>query len=68
MAEDGRPIVVVIGSINVDLVAYMARVPEPGEPVIGGRSTVNVGGKGANQAVMAARLGAEVLATGSRRR
>jgi ribokinase len=60
VAEDGRPIVVVIGSINVDLVAYMARVPEPGETVIGGRSTVNVGGKGANQAVMAARLGAEV--------
>jgi ribokinase len=38
----------------------MARVPEPGETVIAGRSSVNVGGKGANQAVMAARLGAEV--------
>ncbi len=60
MAEDGPPIVVVVGSINVDVVAYMARVPEPGETVIGGRSSVNVGGKGANQAVMAARLGAAV--------
>jgi ribokinase len=60
VTEEGPPIVVVIGSINVDLVAYMALVPEPGETVIGGRSSVSIGGKGANQAVMAARLGAEV--------
>lgn len=54
------PVIVVVGSINIDLVAYMARVPEPGETVIGGHSSVHVGGKGANQAAMAARLGAEV--------
>ena len=52
--------VVVIGSINVDLVVDAIRLPAPGETVLGGRFTVHQGGKGANQAVAAARAGARV--------
>ena len=50
--------VIVVGSINVDLVVTVERLPAPGETVIGGRHTRHHGGKGANQAVAAARLGA----------
>jgi ribokinase len=46
----------VVGSINVDLVATGARLPTPGETVGGGRLERQAGGKGANQAVAAARL------------
>ena len=56
--------VVVVGSANVDLVAYVDRAPEAGETVLGSRFVVNMGGKGANQAVMAARLGADVAFVG----
>ncbi len=53
------PRIVVVGSINLDLVARVERLPEPGETV-GGASFARVaGGKGANQAVACARLGAE---------
>ena len=52
--------VVVIGSINVDLVVDAHRLPAPGETVLGGRFAVHHGGKGANQAVAAARAGARV--------
>ncbi len=52
--------VVVIGSINVDLVVDGHRLPAPGETVLGGRFAVHHGGKGANQAVAAARAGARV--------
>jgi ribokinase len=54
------PVIAVVGSVNVDLVTYAARVPEPGETVMGDRFVVSFGGKGANQAVMARRAGAEV--------
>lgn len=57
--------VCVIGSINVDLVVLADRLPEPGETVLGGRFSSHGGGKGANQAVAAARAGAEVAMIGA---
>jgi ribokinase len=56
MAE--RPTVLVVGSINVDLTVHADRLPAPGETVAGGRLERAGGGKGANQAVAAARAGA----------
>ena len=50
--------VLVVGSVNVDLVVTADRLPAPGETVIGGRFAQHHGGKGGNQAVAAARLGA----------
>lgn len=58
-----RPIVV-IGSINMDLVARAQRLPKPGETLLGEELLKLPGGKGANQAVAAARLGAEVHMVG----
>lgn len=58
------PRVCVIGSANVDFVAALPRLPRPGETVSGGTLLVNRGGKGANQAVAARRLGAEVRLIG----
>ena len=52
--------VCVVASINVDLVVVVPRLPHPGETVTGGRFGVHDGGKGANQAVAAARAGASV--------
>ncbi|MDQ4035159.1 MAG: ribokinase [Chloroflexota bacterium] len=57
--------VVVIGSLNVDLVVVADRLPAPGETVLGGRFEVHDGGKGANQAVAAARAGARVSLIGA---
>lgn len=57
--------VTVIGSINVDLVVHADRLPMPGETVLGGRFAEFPGGKGANQAVAAARAGAEVTMIGA---
>jgi ribokinase len=57
--------VVVIGSLNVDLVVSADRLPTPGETVLGGRFSVHDGGKGANQAVAAARAGASVIMIGA---
>ncbi len=54
------PDVVVLGSLNMDLVVRTARMPRPGETVMGERFVTVPGGKGANQAAAAARLGASV--------
>lgn len=52
--------IVVVGSSNTDLVIKTDRIPEPGETLLGGHFMMAAGGKGANQAVAAQRLGAEV--------
>jgi ribokinase len=57
--------VTVIGSIHVDLVVAADHLPAPGETVAGGRFSVHDGGKGANQAVAAARAGAQVSLIGA---
>ena len=54
------PRVVVVGSSNTDLVIKARAIPQPGETVLGGTFISTPGGKGANQAVAAARLGADV--------
>ncbi|MYW03159.1 ribokinase [Streptomyces sp. SID3343] len=54
----------VVGSVNADLVVRVARHARPGETVLGGDLVVHPGGKGANQAVAAARLGAHVAMAG----
>ena len=56
--------IVVVGSFNADLTSYMARMPRPGETVAGQRFVTGPGGKGSNQAVAAARLGAAVTFIG----
>jgi ribokinase len=53
-------VVVVFGSLNVDLVARVPRLPEPGETLIATDFAVSPGGKGANQALAARRAGAQV--------
>ena len=57
--------VIVVGSINIDLVLRVPRLPRPGETVTGGTFARHHGGKGANQAVAAARAGAAVFAVGA---
>ncbi len=54
------PRIVVVGSANTDMVVKTEHIPGPGETVIGGEFIMAAGGKGANQAVAAARLGAQV--------
>lgn len=56
--------IVVLGNINQDFVMTAERMPEPGETVLGGDLRFVAGGKAANQAVTAARLGAEVTIIG----
>ncbi|MCX8157580.1 MAG: ribokinase [Verrucomicrobiae bacterium] len=55
-----RPAIVVVGSSNTDMVVQTPRLPRPGETLLGGRFTLAPGGKGANQAVAAARAGGRV--------
>ncbi|WP_411085588.1 ribokinase [Streptomyces sp. 061-3] len=57
--------IAVLGSTNMDLVAYVARAPERGETVTGREFRTIPGGKGANQAVAAARAGGDVLMIGA---
>ncbi|GAA3487485.1 ribokinase [Streptomyces cremeus] len=62
--HDQQPTVVVLGSLNIDLVTRVPRHPGAGETVLGSGLTVLPGGKGANQAVAAARAGARVRMLG----
>lgn len=55
-----KPKIVIVGSSNTDMVVKVPRIPIPGETIIGDEFLVIPGGKGANQAVAAARAGAEV--------
>jgi ribokinase len=56
--------IAVVGSLNMDLVARSPRIPQPGETIIGSDFHTVPGGKGANQAVAAARLGGQVSIIG----
>ncbi len=55
-----KPRIVVVGSSNTDLIVRVPRIPAPGETILGGRFATAAGGKGANQAVAAARAGGRV--------
>lgn len=59
------PNIVVVGSINADLTVTVARHPHPGETLLGDGGGITPGGKGANQAVAAARLGSTVAMVGA---
>jgi ribokinase len=60
----GRPRLAVLGSLNMDISVVVPRLPAPGETVLGPAAVIAPGGKGANQAVAAARLGAAVRMAG----
>ena len=55
-----RPKICVVGACNLDLISYVPRLPSMGETLHGNRFHMGFGGKGANQAIMAAKLGGEV--------
>src|SRR5690242_10810211 len=57
--------IVVFGSINLDLIFPLPHLPQPGETVLGPATRIEPGGKGANQAVAAARDGAAVAMVGA---
>lgn len=59
------PSIVVLGGINMDFICHTDRLPFPGETVVGSQFYVEPGGKGANQAVAAAKMGAFVQMVGS---
>ena len=63
MTDQPKP-VLVIGSLNMDLVVRCQHLPEPGQTIMGNDFFTAPGGKGANQAVAAARLGARVNMAG----
>src|ERR1700749_3102331 len=63
-STQARARVAVVGSLNMDLVARAARLPQPGETLAGQSFAQVPGGKGGNQAVAAARLGAQVAMLG----
>ena len=52
--------IVVVGSSNTDMILKLDRIPKPGETILGGEFVIAAGGKGANQAVAAARAGGAV--------
>ena len=64
MASSNGPGIVVLGGINMDLVTYSDRFPSPGETVVGHRFLTYAGGKGANQAVAAVRMGGRTSMVG----
>lgn len=64
MGDGANADVVVVGSLNQDLVASVPRIPAPGETVLATGHAAYAGGKGANQATAAARLGARVAMVG----
>jgi ribokinase len=55
-----KPKIVVVGSSNTDMIVKLSHLPKPGETVINGSFSMGAGGKGANQAVAAARAGGDV--------
>jgi ribokinase len=55
-----QPSIIVIGSSNTDMIIRLDHIPKPGETILGGQFLTAAGGKGANQAVGAARAGARV--------
>jgi ribokinase len=61
---DKIPNIVVVGSLNADLTAYVETLPQPGQTIMSHDFVVYPGGKGANQAVAAAKLGAKVTMFG----
>ncbi len=62
--RSGRPLIISLGGINMDLVTFSNRLPAHGETVVGDRFVTYPGGKGANQAVAAARMGARSAMVG----
>ena len=64
MEERRRPRILVVGSFMMDLTATTKRIPASGETVIGGKFSIAPGGKGANQAVQCALLGADTTIVG----
>ncbi|MXZ92646.1 MAG: ribokinase [Chloroflexi bacterium] len=61
---DDRPLILSLGGINMDLVTFAGRLPQDGETVVGDRFVTYAGGKGANQAVAVARMGARSAMVG----
>src|SRR4051794_40500592 len=59
-----RPRICVVGSSNMDLILRTPRLPRPGETLAARSMTTSAGGKGGNQAVIGARLGARVVMVG----
>ncbi len=59
-----KPRILVIGSANVDMIVKVPHIPRPGETILGGDFFKVQGGKGANQAVAAARAGGSVTFAG----
>jgi ribokinase len=64
MARPSAASLVVVGSLNVDLIAQVVRLPAPGDTVVAGQLVKRFGGKGGNQALAAARHGAQVMMIG----
>lgn len=61
ITPENKKKIVVVGSSNTDMIIKTAKIPRPGETVLGGEFFMAAGGKGANQAVAAARAGGEVV-------
>lgn len=64
MTASPSPRIAVLGAVNMDLVVSLARLPESGETLLGATFVTTPGGKGANQAVAAARMGAHAVFAG----